>query len=314
LKTKGANGKTKGERDDHDSPWKEILEARFLDFLDFFFPEVRREMDERRDWRFLDTELRRITADARLGGRRVDKLAAIPLRDGSEQWVMFHVEIQGTPERHFDERMFVYNYRIYDRFRHTVASFAVLADTSPSWRPSGFRYGRWGCRVAMEYPSVKLLDYADRWDELERDPNPFALVVRAHLKTVATRKDLGERLRWKSVLCKELYRRGYGRLDVLHFFRFLDWLMRLPEEADRLFWEDFQRFEKECRMPYVTSVERLGRQEGRIEGKIEGRTETLRDNVRKLLVKGIPPSQVAYLLEVDDALVDEVARGIEGEK
>ena len=63
-------------------------------------------------------------------------------------------------------------------------------------------------------------------------------------------------------------------------------------------------------MPYVTSVERLGRQEGRIEG----RTETLRDNVRKLLVKGIPPSQVAYLLEVDDALVDEVARGIEGEK
>jgi hypothetical protein len=34
--------------------------------------------------------------------------------------------------------MFVYNYRLFDRFDAPVASFAVLADDDPRWKPDGF--------------------------------------------------------------------------------------------------------------------------------------------------------------------------------
>jgi hypothetical protein len=32
------------ERSDYDSPWKEILEAYFRDFMQFFFPQIEIEI------------------------------------------------------------------------------------------------------------------------------------------------------------------------------------------------------------------------------------------------------------------------------
>jgi hypothetical protein len=49
-------------------------------------------------------------------------------RDGGEQWVYIHVEVQGQRDANFPERLFTYNYRLYDRYRRPVASLAVLAD------------------------------------------------------------------------------------------------------------------------------------------------------------------------------------------
>jgi hypothetical protein len=46
--------------------------------------------------------------------------------------------------------------------------------------------------------------------------------------------------------------------------------MRLPEEQDRLFWREPGDFEEEKKMPYVTSVERIGYQRGMEEGTEKG--------------------------------------------
>ncbi len=43
-------------------------------------------------------------------------------RDGSKTWVLIHVEIQGEAERAFAERMYVYHYRLFDRYRVDVVS------------------------------------------------------------------------------------------------------------------------------------------------------------------------------------------------
>ena len=52
----------------------------------------------------------------------------------------------------------------------------------------------------------------------------------------------------------------------------------------------------------------LGRQEGRQEGRKEGFEEARREDVLKLLRKGIlSPRQIAEVLEVDDAWVREIA-------
>jgi len=53
---------------------------------------------------------------------------------------LVHIEIQGDKDPGIEKRMFVYHYRIFDRYEKMVASFALLADTNEKWRPSEFNY------------------------------------------------------------------------------------------------------------------------------------------------------------------------------
>jgi hypothetical protein len=34
--------------------------------------------------------------------------------------------------------MYIYNYRIYDRFKHPIVSLAILGDDDINWRPDHF--------------------------------------------------------------------------------------------------------------------------------------------------------------------------------
>jgi flagellar biosynthesis/type III secretory pathway protein FliH len=137
-------------------------------------------------------------------------------------------------------------------------------------RPDCYGYELWGCRVRIEYPVVKLIDFENRWNFLEPADNPFSIVVMAHLKTLHTRLDPDDRFRWKLTLVKMLYERGYQKQDVIDLFRFIDWLMVLPEELEQGFMEILIQYEKEKMMPYVTSVERIGIQKGIQKGIEKG--------------------------------------------
>ncbi len=253
--------------DDYDSPWKEILDVYFPEFLAFFFPGAHDDIDWTRDWENLEQELHQLMHEGEIGKRIADKLIKVWRREGEEFFVLVHIEVQGEPEEDFPERMYVYNYRTYDRYRRPVASLAVLADDNPAWRPERFGYRVWGCETSLCFPVVKLEDYNGRWRELERSANPFATVVMAHLKTRQTRKDPEGRYRWKLRLVRRLYERGFPRQDVVKLFRFIDWLLTLPKELDYRFRDDLERLEKEKTMPYVTSIERIGIEKGERQGQ-----------------------------------------------
>ena len=143
---------------------------------------------------------------------------------------MIHVEIQAQPDTGFAKRMFTYNYRIFDHYDRPVVSLAVLADQLEEWRPDAFSWELWGCRMGINFPVVKLLDYGQRWAELESSANPFALCTMAHLKTMETKHDLTRRRQWKVDLARRLYDRGRDREYVINLFRFIDWIMTLPED------------------------------------------------------------------------------------
>jgi hypothetical protein len=57
-------------RDQFDSPWKEILEVYFEDFVQFFFRQIHDEIDWSRGYDFLDQELAQVVRDAELGKLR----------------------------------------------------------------------------------------------------------------------------------------------------------------------------------------------------------------------------------------------------
>ncbi len=272
---------TDNARDDFDSPWKEALERYFPEFVALFFPAIHAAIDWARGHVFLDKELQQVVRDAELGRRYADKLVQVYTLEGAETWVLIHVEVQGEPERGFAERMYVYHYRLFDRYRVDVVSLAVLADETLGYRPEEYRRERWGCKLVFRFPMAKVLDWRERWAELEASANRFALVVMAHLKAQES-KDGVARKGWKLRLVRLMYRRGLARGDILGLFRVIDWLLRLPEDLEREFISELLAFDEETKMPYMTSVERIGRQEGWREGRQEGRQEGL-NSERQLL-------------------------------
>ncbi|MBD2629612.1 transposase [Trichormus variabilis] len=247
---------------DYDGAWKEGVEQYFEPFLAFFFPEIQAEIDWTRGYEFLDQELQQLMRESEVGKQFVDKLIKVWLNDGKETWLLIHLEIQSQVDTGFPKRMFSYHYRIFDRYNQEVVSLAILGDNQVSWRPQEYSYGRWGCRLSLQFPIVKLLDYQSRWSELEQSDNPFAVLVMAHLRTQATTQDLTGRLRWKLSLIKRMYELGYSREKILQLFDLIDRMMALPTNLDLNFKTELKQFEDEQKMRYVSSIERLGIAEG----------------------------------------------------
>jgi hypothetical protein len=251
---------------DYDSPWKEALDRYFEAFLLFFFPLAHADIDWARGYETLDKELQQLVPAAEQGRRFVDKLVRVWLKSGAEQWLLIHIEVQTWKEEEFAKRMYVYNYRVFDRYDHPVISLAILADDDATWRPSDYGYGRWGGWTGTKFLLVKLLDYAAQWQALEASPNPFAVVVLAHLKALETRKAPADRQVWKLRLAKGLYDRGMAAEDVRQLCRFIDWMMDLPPALEALFRQELDSYAEEKRMPYLTTWERYGMAKGLLEG------------------------------------------------
>jgi len=141
------------QRDDYDSPWKDILTDYFEQFTVFFFPDIALKIDWSRGYNSLDKELRQITREAEIGGRLADKLFQVWEKNGEETWVLAHVEVQAQRKTDFPHRTFICNYRSYDLYKRPVASLAVLADDNLQWRPCE----RIGLRKGMHQEGTKIL-------------------------------------------------------------------------------------------------------------------------------------------------------------
>ncbi len=265
------------QRDDYDSPWKDVLELYLKDFFELYFPKIHGGVDWSRPPISKDKELLKIFPKSEVTHRLADKLFQIWTVDGEPFEVMVNIEIQAQRDQSFAERVFIYNYRTFDRFRRPVVSVALLCDEDRSFHPKGFTAcDLWDCKMHLEFPTVKLLEYNSRWAELEASANPFALVTMAHLKTQATRARPEERLTWKIRLIRSLYNRGFGRNDVLNLFRFIDWIMTLPEELSQRVKDAVHEIEAEKNVQYVTSIERLAIEDGKTQGIQQGEANLLR--------------------------------------
>jgi len=125
-------------------------------------------------------------------------------------------------------------------------------------------------------------------------------VVRAHFKSQEIKKARPEsKFSAKTELIRQCYRRGYGKEQIRTLLKFIDWIIRLPDELEDRISEEIISIEEEYKMPYVPTWERRaemkGREEGIALGKEKwfglGRKEGAQDRnieiARKMLKKGI---------------------------
>jgi predicted transposase YdaD len=90
---------------------------------------------------------------------------------------------------------------------------------------------------------------------------------------------LRKAMKWE--ITRRLYERGHSKENVLELFRLIDWLLHLPEQQRIEFRREVFEYEASKHMPYITSIEEMGRQEGRLEGRQEGRQEGRREGLRE---------------------------------
>ncbi len=289
-------------RDDYDSPWKEAIEHYFPEFIAFFFPDIAHSIDWTMGFTFLDQELRSVVRDAETGKRYVDKLVKIHLKKGGEQWIYIHIEVQVSYDHVLGQRIFTYNYRVFDNFERPVASLVILADDNPNWRPNSYSYEPIpGCKTGIQFKIVKLTDYQDQLDELLASDNVFALITAAHILTRKTRKNDQERYQAKRHLVRILYGKGWDKQKIIDLFAVIDWMMWLTPELAQQLWHDIETIEEQEHMRYVTSVERFEREKLYQQGVMDGESRGESKLLRKQLERRFGPLPVTVAERLDHA-------------
>lgn len=253
---------------DMDGGWKDIIEDFTEDFFRFYLPDLHRAIDFSEEIRFLDKELNEILCDSDNIKREADKLFEVRLlNSGAVRWILIHIEVQGNKDDSFEERMYVYNYRIFDKYRKDVVSIAVLVDKSRDFRPFRFLREQFGCSVVFIFPVIKLLDFDT--EKTAKSNNPFAVVTRVQLAKLHSQGDVDKRYSFRMELTKELYHKNYSKEQIFRLYRFIDYVLKLPKPKALEFKKELEAFEEEREMPYITSTERIAREEGRSTGQIE---------------------------------------------
>jgi hypothetical protein len=260
-------------RNSLDAAWKDSLRLFFPHFLKMFHPGLASQADPSRPIRLLEQELRRIQRRAKVGKRLVDVLVELPLLEGGEAWLLVHVEVQGRKDPEFPHRMWVYHYRAYDLYRRPVVSLAILADSSPLWKPSCYQQSNYGCNLSFEFPAFKLLELRSQLDDLESSDNPFALVVASHLRAQETNPDSAMRLDRKVVLCRRLLNLGLSRDEVDGLFLIIDVILILESKLEYRFDQEVQKMENATELTVPNRWLEKGIKQGHKQGDKEAREE-----------------------------------------
>ncbi|WP_020473109.1 RpnC/YadD family protein [Zavarzinella formosa] len=256
-----------------DGPWKETLDLFFERCIAFFFPSLHAQIDWNEPPVNLDTELQKILREGEIGAGRVDKLVRVKWLDGRYQWLYIHVEVQSQQDNELARRVFTYHTRLFHLYDQHPVNLVILGDDSPSWRPTGYNVPHLDDEIRLPFWSAKLLDYAGRWDELESHPNPVGMIVSAHLRSLMTADEPGDRLAGKVRLMRRLFTRGLDAKGVREMYKVIDWFLELPQEQTLTFDTTLRDMERELKMPYVSSIERAGIEKGLAEGRQLGMTE-----------------------------------------
>ncbi len=210
-------------------------------------------------------------------------------------------------------------YRLCEQYNSIVESLVVFGDDNPNWRPNQYSIQGIGITKTFTFPFVKLLDYVQRWSELEASRNPFATVVMVHLRTLETTNDRVARKVYKLALIKRLYEQGFSRVDIINLYNLIDWMMTLSKDLEREFQQELKQYEEEKKMPYITSIERAGQLEGELigeqRGELKGKLLEAQQIVKRQLnrrvgelnpslIKQLDALPIEELEELTDALLD----------
>ena len=125
---------SKNKKHNFDSRWKIIITELFEDFVRFYLPQLYPDIDFSVPPESLQQELEQIIKDEKLAGKIInDKLVKVKLKNGQEEYILIHIEVQSFKDEDFQQRMFKYYCRIFDT--HPSRDITAIALYTGKWRP-----------------------------------------------------------------------------------------------------------------------------------------------------------------------------------
>lgn len=278
----------------NDILWKAALEDLFDDFLRFFIPEADHLFDMDRGFEYLDKELDQLfppDGDT-YAPRYVDKLVKVFTKNGVEEWILIHVEVQGYTDEAFAKRMFQYYYRILDQYDKPITAFAIFADTAKGFHPKYYKREFLGTSINYAFNTYKIIDQDDT--ELEASNNPFALAVLS-AKLALSRNKVGDQQLFDLAfdLSRRLLAKQIPKEKIRKVMNFLRFYLHFDNP------EMFAKFEQQIAILTKRStamgieeflLERAkneGKEEGLEEGIELGAEKTNRKNALKMKENGL---------------------------
>ncbi len=286
----------------HDSPWKDTIDQFTRSFLEVTFPDVAAGID----WSFkpvsLEQELHEITPASEIGAKRVDKLLKVRLLDGTDQWLYIHIEVQMHYDPDLPKRLFIYHYRIFDKYGVHPLTLAILGDTSRKWRPTSYSYQSFGCRITFHFLICKTIDFQGKLDDPRYRHQQVLFIIAAHLGTQQHRHNPQRLKDYRLELTVRFSNEGYSLLEIRQLHRLIDWLMPLPDGLKIQFRTQLQQRLPDKIMPHITLFEELALKEGLEKGIQKG----LEQGLEKGLEKGILQNAREAILDVLDTRFGQV--------
>ncbi|WP_020594693.1 hypothetical protein [Spirosoma panaciterrae] len=270
---------------------KSAFEEAFPDLLRFFFSEADELFDMNRGFEFMDKELSELFPELEKqgGSRFVDMLVKAWLLDGTEEWILVHLEIQGDDTRGFAHRMLQYWYRIYDRYGVDIVALAVFTGGKTQPRPDLYHKSFLGTEITYKYNAYHILDHSE--SELLAMDNPFALIVLAAQKALLLgkipEKELGEQ---RLTIAKALIRsQQYDSEQIRRFLFFLKTFVYIGDpDINRNFDKAIELLTGTQRaMGIIDTIKMLAKEEAREEVYEEGLEKGIEKGIEQGIEQGL---------------------------
>lgn len=157
---------------DHDRLFKLLIETFFEEFIMLFLPEAAESINFS-DITFLNQE---ILNDLMEGEKKVvDLLVKTRLR-GQDSIILLHVEPQSYYQDHFNERMFIYHNRLYEKHRLPILPVALFTYDENKTEPDEFTIQfPFKNIVSFKYVTIELKKLP--WRQYIHQDNPIAAAL-----------------------------------------------------------------------------------------------------------------------------------------
>ncbi len=261
----------------HDSPWKDTIEQFTRSFLEVTFPEAAAGIDWSVEPKSLEQELLEITPASEIRAKRVDKLLKVRLLDGTDQWLYIHIEVQMHYDPDLPRRLFIYHYRIFDKYGVSPITLAILGDTSRKWRPTSYHYQSLGCGITFHFRICKTIDLTGKLDDPRYCHQQTLFIIAAHLGTQQYRRNPQKLSAYRLELFVKLNDEGYSPSEIPKLIRLIDWLMPLPDDLKIQFRNQLLQRLPNKTMPHITLFEELALKEGLEKGIVQNAREAILD-------------------------------------
>jgi hypothetical protein len=188
--------------------------------------------------------------------------------------IIIHIEVQAYNQAKMAERMFIYDSRLYEKYRKRILPIVIFSHGSQKEEESTFGWGFPFLEV-LHYQFYSIELHKKNWRDYIKQDNPIAAAL---LSKMGYNSE--ERVQVKKEFLRMLVRLELDPARMHLISGFFDTYLELNDIEEARLQKEIQSLEPkeeekimELKTNWEKTAEQKGITQGRLEGKLEGRLE-----------------------------------------